>query len=70
MGRGCLIVDGRRLCIAAILWFACSVPTAVTQESSAAAPAGLRDLGAISELQSLFDRDSDKTPIVLLLSPT
>jgi hypothetical protein len=70
MGRGGWIVRRRRLCVTAIFWFACSVAGAVAQQSSAPAPPVLRDLGGISELESLFDRDSDKTRIVLLLSPT
>jgi hypothetical protein len=40
------------------------------QTSTATAPPVLRDLTAISELQSLFDSESDRTRIVLLLSPT
>ena len=58
------------LSLAAALWLAWSVPSAVGRTANAASPPVLKDLAGISELQSLFDRDSDKTRIVLLLSPT
>jgi hypothetical protein len=64
------IVVRRSLSLAAILWLGCAVPTAVAQTSTAPALAVLKDLAGVSELQSVFDRDSDKTRIVLLLSPT
>ena len=38
--------------------------------TTAEVAAGLRDLGGLDELRSLFERDRDKIRIVLLLSPT
>jgi hypothetical protein len=64
------IVARRGLRVAAALWLAWSVPRAVAQTPAATAPAVLRDLAGISGLQEVFDRDSDKIRIVLLLSPT
>jgi hypothetical protein len=64
------IVARRGLRIAAAFWLAWSVPRAVAQTPAATAPAVLRDLAGISGLQEVFDRDSDKIRIVLLLSPT
>jgi hypothetical protein len=57
------------LSLAAALWLAWSVP-AFAQTANATAPPVLKELAGIPELQSLFDRDSDKTRFVLLLSPT
>jgi hypothetical protein len=56
------------LTFAAVLWLAGPIPRAVAQTS--AAPAVLHDLAGISDLQAVFDRESDRTRIVLLLSPT
>ena len=58
------------LSLAAAFWLAWSVPSAFAQTASATVPPVLKELAGIPELQSLFDRDSDKTRIVLLLSPT
>jgi hypothetical protein len=43
---------------------------AIAQPPIARNALALRDLGGISEPQSLFDRESDKLRIVLLFSPT
>lgn len=64
------VVARRELLIAAALWLAWPVTRAVAQTPAATAPAVLRDLAGISGLQEVFDRDSDKIRIVLLLSPT
>jgi len=58
------------LSLAAALWLTWSVPSALAQTANATSPPVLKDLAGIPELQSLFDRDSDNTRIVLLLSPT
>jgi hypothetical protein len=62
---------GRRLiAFAAVVWLTSPTPRTAAQTPTATAPTVLRDLTAIAELQSLFDRESDRTRIVLLLSPT
>jgi hypothetical protein len=43
---------------------------AIAQPLHAANAHGLRDLGGISELRTLFDLESDKVRILMLLSPT
>ena len=63
-------IGRRSIAFAAAVWLTCLAPRATAQTPTATAPAVLRDLTAISELQSLFDRESDRTRIVLLLSPT
>jgi hypothetical protein len=64
------IIVFRWLSLTAVLWLACSVPGAVAQRSRAAAPPVLRDIAGTADLQSIFEHESDKTRIVLLLSPT
>jgi hypothetical protein len=58
------------LSVAAAFWLSWSVPGAFAQTANATAPPVLKELAGIPELQAHFDRDSDKTRIVLLLSPT
>jgi hypothetical protein len=58
------------IAFAAVVWLACFTPRTAAQTPTATAPAVLRDLTAIAELQSLFDRERDRIRIVLLLSPT
>jgi hypothetical protein len=43
---------------------------AIAQPLHAANARSLRDLGGIPELRTLFDRESDKVRILMLLSPT
>ena len=63
------LIGHRLLAFAAVVWITClSLRTAA--QTPTTAPAVLRDLTAIAELQSVFDRESDRTRIVLLLSPT
>jgi hypothetical protein len=54
----------------AILLAAGVSPRVAAQTSTAQAGAILRDFAGIEELQSRFDRESDKVRVVLLLSPT
>ena len=58
------------LVAAATLLAAGVVPRAVAQTSTVPARTILQDFAGIEELQSRFDRESDKVRIVLLLSPT
>jgi hypothetical protein len=60
----------RWLALAAVLWLAYPVPGAVAQRSRAAAPPVLKDIAGTGDLKSIFEQESDKTRIVLLLSPT
>ena len=43
---------------------------AITPPSRATSARSLQDLGGIAELRALFDRESDKVRILMLLSPT
>jgi hypothetical protein len=43
---------------------------AITSPLRATNARSLQDLGGISELRALFDRESDKVRILMLLSPT
>jgi len=62
---------GGRWCAAAVaaVYLAFS-PGAIAQSTRATVPSALQDLAGIGELHSLFDRDSDKIRVVMLLSPT
>jgi hypothetical protein len=55
---------------ASILLPASAILRALAQTAKAPAATVLRDLSGIEELQSRFDRESDKVRVVLLLSPT
>jgi hypothetical protein len=69
MSSGGHIVVGS-LILATILSLDTATSRADPQASTASAPAVLHDLAGMPDLQALFDRESDKIRIVLLLSPT
>jgi hypothetical protein len=54
----------------AMLLAAGLIPRVAAQTSTAPTETILRDIAGIEELQSRFDRESDKVRVVLLLSPT
>jgi hypothetical protein len=53
-----------------ILLHSGAIPRGFAQTAKAPAAMMLRDLAGIEELESRFDRESDKVRVVLLLSPT
>jgi hypothetical protein len=64
VARHVLVVAGATLLAAGV------IPRAAAQTAPAPAETILRDFAGIEELQSRFDRESDKVRVVLLLSPT